>query len=457
MKIAMVASEVLPISKSGGLADYAYSLSNALCDAGHEVEVITPDYGKVMDSADRIKLGDMEFGLSRKSIGKWNATLIQNAELFERPSMYGYEDDQRRFGLFSKAAAEYVARKKFDVAHCNDWQTGYIPLLLKIEGSQTPTVYTIHNLEFQGNSDPSLLSELGIGSEYFQIEGVEYYGRASAMKAGIVYSDRLVTVSPTYSREIQTPEFGFGMEGVIRKYSGKLKGIVNGIDYRMWDPAADTHLSAHYSAADLSGKASCKSSLQREFSLPQTRAPLLTAIGRLWRQKGMDILLNALEDIRGRYQLIVLGTGDEDLMKKFTDIASVSPNVRAIMRYDEALAHRMYAGGDLFIMPSRFEPCGLGQMISMRYGNVPVVRKTGGLADTVAPFNERTGNGDGFVFEGDDPAQLAAAINHGLELFQHQPTWKRLMLNCMLKDFSWGASAREYQELYAEIPQRIVT
>ncbi len=449
MKIAVVSAEVWPLSKTGGLADYVHSLSGALSEGGNFVDVFTPDYSSSSgEGKDGVYVNGTELSFSTERMGGWNVVKVGCQDLFSRENMYGYNDDYRRFAYFSKAVASFIAGKGYDIAHCNDWQTGYIPLLLKKMEPHTPSLFTIHNMEFQGNSTPEILDEIGIDRSYYQMEGVEYYGNASAMKAGIVYCDSLVTVSPTYSREIQTAEYGFGMEGIIKKHSSKLAGVLNGIDYRVWDPSADRELRSHYSIASQGGKALCKSSLQREFSLPQVGRPLIAFIGRLWKQKGADLLLDALPLVRGAYQLIILGTGDEELMKRMQDMASGNPAYRAIMRFDEPLSHRIYAGSDIFVMPSRFEPCGLGQMISMRYGTVPVVRRTGGLADTVSQFDPSSGEGEGFVFENSDTQALARALSDAIRLYSGSG-WSKAVSNCMQKDFSWENSAREYARLYS--------
>lgn len=452
MKIAVVAAETLPFSKSGGLADYVYSLSNALSASGHEVDVMTPDYGaSTASGGESYTVNGMTFGVTTQKTGGWSALKLSNSDLFGRKDMYGYDDDDRRFAYFAAAAAEIASARSYDIVHCNDWQSGFVPLLLKQKGDASHSVYTIHNMQFQGNSPPSIMGEIGINQSYFDIEGIEFYGKASAMKAGIVYSDRIVTVSPTYSREIQTGRYGFGMDGIIRKHSGRLTGILNGIDYKMWDPSADALLPSNYGMTAMDGKASCKSALQRTFSLPQVKRPLIVSIGRLWEQKGIDLLIDALDSIEGGFQFIVLGTGDQELMNKIQERASTDINVRAVLRYDEQLAHRMYAGSDIFAMPSRFEPCGLSQMICMRYGSVPVVRKTGGLADTVMDFDPDTGEGNGFVFEDESAEQLAYALTRAVKTFQSVETWSGLVRNCMSSDHSWEASAKEYEMLYAEI------
>ena len=457
MKIAVVSAEALPFSKTGGLADYVYSLSNMLSSMGHSVDVITPDYNAdggtsvPNEQAETISLNGLVFNISAENVGSWRALKIRNHELFGRPQMYGYEDDPVRFAHFSAASAKLISGGNYEIAHCNDWQTGYVPLLLKQNRASVRSVFTIHNLEFQGNYSPSLMDTIGIDHSYFFIDGIEFYGNVSSMKAGIVYSDALVTVSPSYSREIQTPEYGFKMDGILRKESYKLRGVLNGIDYNMWNPATDTMIPSNYSRGDISGKSVCKSRVQREFSLPQVRRPLIVSIGRLWRQKGIDLLLDALGEIEDGFQLIVLGTGDEDLMKRIRDIASSTPGIRAVLRFDERLAHRLYAGGDIFVMPSRFEPCGLSQMISMRYGTVPVVRKTGGLADSVSQFDQDTGEGEGFVFVDENHEQLADALSEAVSVYSSPELWRSVVGNCMGRDFSWEVSAKKYLEIYSSI------
>jgi starch synthase len=386
--------------------------------------------------------------------------------MYDRPNIYGnslgdYYDNFERFAFFARAAlltAEMLAIKP-DLIHCHDWQTGLVPALLKgplrdsMTLDATPTVFTIHNVGYQGlfPADKLLLTGLS-REEFYRSEGLEYYGNISLLKAGIVYSDAVTTVSPAYAREIQTPEYGMGMEGILQYRRASLHGILNGVDYQLWDPARDPHISVHYSPCKVAGKQACKESLIKEINLDHflTKRPLLGMISRLDAQKGLDLLVKILDDILALdVGLVVLGSGDERIQGAIQEAAQRHPGrVGLTIGFDEPLAHRIMAGADAFLIPSRYEPCGLTQMYALKYGTVPIVRATGGLDDTIVPFDHKTGEGNGFKFSAYEPNAFLEAIRIAVHLFQDPKAWQRLMANGMKADFSWERSAQRYRALY---------
>jgi starch synthase len=382
---------------------------------------------------------------------------------YDRPELYrtartDFPDNAERFIFFSRAVPELCRALGYspDIIHGNDWQTALIPLYLKTlyRGSETlqrtRTVFTVHNLGYQGIFWHWDMRLTGLGWDVFTPEGIEFWGKINFLKAGLVYADILTTVSKTYSREIQTPEYGYGLEGVLVKRAKDFFGIVNGIDYRTWDPARDRSIAKTYSAARLAGKAICKKALYKLINLPGSDAPLIGMVTRLADQKGLDILTKALPEIMSLgVQLVILGTGDERYHRILSDaVRRYSKNMRVLLRYDDSLAQNLYAGCDMFLMPSHYEPCGLGQMIAMRYGTVPVVRRTGGLTDTVADYNPKTGNGTGFLFEEYSAPALIDCLRRALAVYGDRTKWRGLMRNGMKQDFSWERSAEEYVKVY---------
>jgi starch synthase len=340
------------------------------------------------------------------------------------------------------------------IIHCNDWQTGLVPLYLKTlyrdALRKTKTVFTVHNLGYQGLFWHWDMRLTGLGWDIFTPEGIEFWGKINFLKAGLLYADRITTVSKTYSREIQTSEYGYGLEGVLRKRAKDLIGILNGIDYGTWDPSHDRLIPKTYSASRLAGKAVCKKALHSLIKAPASDDPIVGMITRLVDQKGLDIFTEALPEIMSLgVQLIILGTGDEKYHRILADAAErYGKRMRVLLRYDDELAKKLYAGCDLFLMPSRYEPCGLGQMMALRYGTVPVVRKTGGLADTVADYNPKTGQGTGFVFEEYSPSALIDCLRRALVVYSDGRKWKQLVQRGMKQDFSWEQSAGEYVKVY---------
>lgn len=466
----MVASEAAPFAKTGGLADVLASLPAALARLGNEVAVVLPRYRSVpLSGAAPVLTAAVQVGARRFPVAVYETVrhgvrflFVDCPPLYDRPGIYGehgrdYPDNHLRFALLNMAAIT-VARRLFrpDVFHAHDWQGGLLPVYLGEHLAFDPTfagvrcVFTIHNLGYHGVFPASTLPELGLSRSLLQPEGLEFFGQISFLKAGIVWSDAITTVSPTYAREIQTPEFGFRMDGLLRSRSYKLTGILNGIDYEEWNPRTDRNLPANYSAAELDGKRECKTALLAEMGLPESSRPLLGIVSRFADQKGMDVAMAAASAPGSPLEnaaLVVLGSGDPALETAFRDLAKASPSRVAVrIGYDEGLAHRIEAGADMFLMPSRYEPCGLNQIYSLRYGTPPIVHATGGLQDTVDPET-------GFKFKELSPEQLTGAIWTALAAFEDRDEWTRRMRRGMAKDFSWDASALEYQKLYAASPR----
>ncbi len=474
MKVLFAASEAVPFAKTGGLADVAGSLPQALAALGHDVRVVIPRYGSIDPVKNKLK----NVATFTVPVGSWHERcdvlegrlgrditvyFIKKDIYFDRADFYqnkqgDFPDNAERFTFFSRAVLELCRHLDFapDIIHTNDWQTGLTSFFLRtvyrgtklFEG--TRNVFTIHNLGYQGNFWHWDMRFVGDAWHYFNPEGFEFWGNISFLKAGLVYSDIVTTVSRTYSREIQTPEYGHGMEGVLTKRSSDLFGIVNGIDYEEWDPARDPFIAKKFSADRPAGKADCKAALRKKIGLPTNDAPLVGMVTRLVDQKGLDIVTEAFPGImKLGAQFVVLGTGEAKYQKFFAEAASRYPKqARALLKYDEAVAKAIYAGGDLFLMPSRYEPCGLSQLIALRYGTVPVVRRTGGLTDTVTNYSPRTGKGSGFVFEEYASGPLLAGLKRAIETYREPKVWKQLMKNGMEQDFSWEKSAKEYEKVY---------
>jgi starch synthase len=446
MRILFVAPECVPFSKTGGLADVAAALPRALADRGHHVLVVTPRYR----GADPAKA----------PAGKVRVHLVENAAFFDRPGVYGeksqdYADNHQRYAFFAREALEAARRLDFppEIVHLHDWPAALAALYLRREQMfpGVKCVFTVHNLAHQGLFPASALAEVGLPREVFNWRELEFYGRVSFLKAGLVFADAVTTVSPRYAREIQTAEFGAGLDGLLRERAaaGAVHGILNGVEYSDWSPETDPHLAARYGPQDLSGKAACKAALQRELGLAERAdVPLLGVVSRLAEQKGMDLIAAVAEELVARgAQLAVLGTGEPRLEQVFRELSDKhAGKVRARVGFDNGLAHRIEAGADLFLMPSRFEPCGLNQMYSLRYGAVPVVRAVGGLDDTVE--DEVTG----FKFAEASGAALLQACARALEAYRAGgERWTAMMRAGMAKDFSWAASAAEYEKLFVKI------
>lgn len=472
--VLVAASEVAPFSKTGGLGEVVAALPSALVDhAALRVTVVSPWYPSVAATATPVAVGDLNVPFDSGEVTvKLGELFVHGVRqifirhpFFDRAEAYGYPDDVRRFALFSRAVAALVARlePQVDVVHLHDWQTGLVPAILK-SGDRVPdearavgTVMTLHNLEYQGRWNPTeALPWAGLPEATFTPDGVEFRGDVNCLKAGIVYADLVNTVSPTYAREILSSPHGRGLEGVLARHSSKLSGILNGIDVRTWNPATDLYLDHRVYAEEtyLRGKAQNREALQRASGLaPDSGTRVVAVVSRLVPQKGLDLLLEVADQLLGLgLQLALLGKGDPDLEEAFKRLAALKPRqVFVHVDFDERLAHQVYAGSDLFLMPSRFEPCGLGQLIAMRYGSVPVVRRTGGLADTVEDVTE-VGNGvvagTGFVFEEPSPDALAGAVRRAVAT--PLSTLRQIGLNGMRKDWSWTRSAGEYLALYCK-------
>jgi starch synthase len=469
----MVTPEAHPYAKTGGLAEVAAALPDALGRLGHRVTLMLPRYRGVDISGAQsrsatVRLGDRVHGVTFHSLaGKAGVTavLVDVPELFDRAGLYGeggadYPDNGWRFAVFSRAALEFARLRgeRPSVIHAHDWQTGLVPVYQKMLVSNdpvvggVPVVFTIHNLAFQGLFPASTVPVIGLGWEALDIQALEYWGQVSYLKGGINFSERLTTVSPTYAREILTPELGFGLDGALRRRADALSGILNGIDVERWNPATDDLIGASYTAEDLSGKATAKRVLLETVGLSAGAAaaerPVVGMISRLTDQKGFDLIAAAAADLMSlELTWVVLGSGDERYETLWRGLAAAHPNrVSATIGFDERLAHRIEAGSDMFLMPSRFEPCGLNQMYSLRYGTVPIVRATGGLDDTVRDVSEPEGNG--FKFRDYSPHTLVRALDRALSLFRNSMEWRKIQRTGMKEDHSWDASAREYVKVY---------
>ncbi len=467
----MVSSEAAPFAKTGGLADVVGSLPLALRSCGDEVAVVIPRYGSI-DLKNSRRVWDnlaVHFGPAHYPITIYQAPaeypvyLVDCPPLFDRKGLYGesgldYPDNHIRFAVFCRAALS-VARVLFrtDIFHCHDWQTGLVPAYLRTTFASDPTflgcktLFTIHNLGYQGLFPKTALAEVALDPSVYRPDGMEFFGRVSYIKAGIEFADALNTVSPTYAREIQTPEFGFGLDGSLRDRAAMLSGILNGVDYTEWSPETDPLIPAHYSAEDLSGKAICKRQLLEEFGLPAAAAdrPLLGIVSRFTRQKGTDLLAEiAAQLVAEDVYLVALGTGDTEYEAFFGRMQEEHPGrIAARIGFDNGLAHRIEAGADIFLMPSHYEPCGLNQIYSLRYGTVPVVRATGGLDDTIE-------EGTGFKFAQYSAQALLAAIRAAVRTFADREEWQRMMRRGMEKDFSWKTSSLAYSALYRRLLTR---
>ena len=457
LKVLFASSEVEPFSKTGGLADVAGSLPIALDKAGVDIRVITPRYKCVRVFGNEARLAD-----------KGPVYFIKNNKYFMRDNLYAekggdYADNLDRFAFFSKGIIEGLKELDFkpDIIHCNDWQTALLPVYLKeIYGKQDKfygkmkTVLTVHNLGYQGVFPKEGFPKTGLGWEYFTMHRLEFYDMVNILKGGLVYTDIITTVSPTYAKEIQTAEFGCGLNGLLSERKSALFGILNGIDHEEWDPSKDKELKYHFSALKPEGKRKEKASLQKEAGLEQRQdAPLIGIVSRLADQKGLDLIARIINPLLDHdVQFILLGTGEEKYHRLFEEISKRVPHKASInLKFDELLAKRIYSGADIFLMPSRYEPCGLSQMISLRYGTIPVVRRTGGLADTITGFDPDTTRGNGFVFERYDAWEFFDAIKKAIGIYKQKGLWAKLVSNAMKCDFSWDKSAKKYLEVYKKL------
>ena len=476
MNILMTSSEMAPYAQTGGLGDVVGSLPLALAELGVKTSVILPLYRQI----NREKYGLKPFGKSRRvsfadktetyrlfkaQSDHVTAYFVEKAPYYDRDEIYGtpegdYPDNAERFIFFSRVAVEFARRMRPrpEILHCHDWQTGLVPVYL---GSlyrddpglkNTASVFTIHNMGYQGIFPAEKMKLTGLDRSFFTPEVLEFHGRMNLLKGAIVYADALNTVSKKYAEEIQSEELGFGLESVIRKNSDKLFGILNGVDYTNWDPETDPYLPANYCPGDLSGKALCKKALQSELKLPVgAEIPLIGMVTRLAEQKGIDLVVEGIEQLmKFNFQLAVLGVGTGQYHETLRKLARRWPDrLACVIRYDIRLSHLIEAGSDLFLMPSRYEPCGLNQIFSLKYGTVPVVRATGGLDDTVVDVREYPDKGNGFKFREYNSAALVATVKEAVNYYRSNKSgWKRLMANGFAADFSWKISARQYLDLY---------
>jgi len=479
MKVAMLASEVVPFAKTGGLADVVGALPKTLSRLGLEVNVFLPLYRETKKKNLELHrvVEDLEIDWSgeKSRFSVWESRqgtlgflLIEKDEYFDRERLYGtpqgdYPDNGERFAFFSKAALETLRYLGFrpDVVHAHDWQAAVALAMLKFLYGQDPffaytkSLFTIHNLAYQGLFEKGVLGRIGLPEGLFKMEDLEFYGQVNYLKGGILYSTAVNTVSERYSQEIQTPEFGYRLDGLLRKRRDHLFGILNGVDYADWNPATDKFILRPYDPTYLDGKKECKRDLLLAFGLEKAKpeAPVVGMVSRLAGQKGFDILCESLEGIfRMGAVLVILGTGEEVFHKALSAAREKFPGSLGLrLAYDESLSHKIYAGSDVFLIPSRYEPCGLTQMYSLRYGTIPVVRATGGLDDTIQEYNPERGTGNGFKFQEYSSAALLGSLEKALEIYRKKDGWRDLMQKAMACDFSWEMSAREYLRLYQRI------
>ena len=486
MRVLYITAELYPWVKSGGLGDVAAALPPALIAEGIDVRLLLPGFRGFLDAfsgiTDVVRLTTPFAGERvRVSLARLPGTdslayLVDHPAFYDRagnpyadPSGSDWPDNHHRFGLFGWIAAELARGAdtgwRPDILHGHDWHTGLAPAYLAArpptEG-HVPTVFTVHNLAYRGPFPGAVFPELALPSEFFSIDGVEFFGMVSFIKAGLFYSDRLTTVSPTYAREIQTPAFGWGLDGLLRARASVLTGILNGVDTRVWDPRHDAILPRPYGERTAAtGKGAAKAEVQRRLALePIEGAPLFGAVSRLAPQKGLDLVLAGLPDLVGGAQLALLGSGDRDLEQAFATAAErYQGRVGVTLGYDESLAHLIYAGSDVVLVPSRFEPCGLTQLYALRYGALPLVRRVGGLADTVVDAtatNLAEGEATGFAFDDDSPPALMLAIARATALFREREIWRRMMRRAMTRNFSWTAAARQYTAVYRALRPDLV-
>jgi starch synthase len=484
MHIVFAASECVPFAKTGGLADVVGALPPELVRLGHNVTVYLPFYSRIRVRVEKEQPGaELKYAIRSLTIpfryynrfagivdgGVRNGVqfyFVDCPEMFDRAELYGtpgadYPDNAERFGLFCRTVLE--ASKQLgvpDVFHVHDWQAALIPVYLHTTYAADPvfrsaaTVLTIHNAAYQGLFPPATTELLLFPWDLFTMDKVEQYDRFNFLKGGVVFSDKLTTVSRKYAEEIQTPEFGWNLEGVLRKRAADLHGILNGVDYDHWNPATDGNLAAHYSPDDLAGKRACREDLLHAFGLENVAetTPVIGVVSRLAMQKGFDLIAQASEDLVERDAVfVVLGTGEPVYESFLRNWAFRHPAQVAVqIRYDETLAHKVEAGADMFLMPSRYEPCGLNQIYSLRYGTVPVVHATGGLDDTIQEWDPGKGTGTGFKFSGYDSRNLLAEVDRALDGFQDKSGWERLMRNGMACEYSWSGPALEYVKVYEE-------
>lgn len=477
MKVLFAASEAHPFIKTGGLGDVMGALPQSLTELGVEARVVIPKYKNIKDELKQnlqfIKWFTVPVGWRNQYCGVFQYKykdvvyyFIDNEYYFNRDGLYGYYDDGERFAFFNRAVLEFIKEIdwKPDIINCNDWQTGMVPVLLNLEYknnefySNMKTVFSIHNLLFKGSFVPNVLPEL-FGYDYMPLTNgsVELNGSVSFLKGGINYSDQITTVSNTYAEEIKTQQYGEGLDGLLRCKSDFLKGIVNGIDYEEFDPEKDNLIFKNFTWDSISDKVENKLSLQKELGLPQrAETPMIGLISRLTHQKGCDLIVSIIDRLLQKdIQFVVLGTGDYWYEETFKNLQYRYPDkVSANIKFDNSLAHKIYAATDMFLMPSLFEPCGLGQLIALRYGSIPIVRETGGLKDTVSSYNKYTGIGNGFGFKNFNSNELMQIIEYALTIYDDKDAWNNIIRQAMDSDNSWEKSAMQYKLLYEDVVKR---
>ena len=472
MKVLFVSSEGLPYSKTGGLADVVEALPKALVEMGHEAAVLLPRYrgNKIVStliSSVTVALGDVRRfpGIAEgKSVDGVRYFFADDPDFFDRAGLYGdksgdYPDNAERFAEFSRVAVEFTKRVWLpDVIHCHDWQSALVPVFLRTQHRKDPVVrslpvvFTIHNLGYSGLFPQTTMQQIGLPPQLFTMDALEYYGKVNFLKGGLIFADYISTVSRRYAKEIQTPEYGAGLEGVIRNRADRLVGILNGVDYAIWSPEADKLIAQNYSVHNLGGKIACKKDLLDVFRLPMENLerPLIGIVSRFADQKGFDLIAGVAADLmKENLAIVALGTGAPEYEKLFQTLAEKNPGrVGVKIGFDNVLAHKIEAGSDMFLMPSRYEPCGLNQIYSLRYGTVPIVRATGGLDDTIQNFDPETLQGTGFKFGAYEGGALLACVRTALKTYRDPKAWHAVQANGMAKDFSWTASAAAYVTLY---------
>lgn len=480
LKVLIATPEAIPFAKTGGLADVAGALPKVLKGLGCEVRLIMPFYRQIQESGEKTEIKDTGIQVSvplgfrelnvpvfQSSANNVPVYFLKRDEYYDRKYLYtmpdgDYFDNAERFIIFSRAVIEAIKKLDFkpDIIHCHDWQTGLISTFLKTIYKNDPffadtkTVFTIHNIAYQGQFPKSHFQLTGLPPDTFTPDGVEFWGNMNLLKAGIVFSDIITTVSEKYSHEIQTSEFGYGLEGVLQAKKENLFGVLNGVDYDDWSPEKDKFIIAKYDCKDLSGKAKCREDLLKEYklNLPDD-APVIGIISRLADQKGFDILSQAMEDLMAmNLGVVVLGSGERKYHELFEGLAKKYPKKLGVkITFDNKIAHKIEAGSDMFLMPSKYEPCGLNQIYSLKYGTIPIVRATGGLDDTIQDYDRKAGEGNGFKFSDYSAKALTAKVKEAVEIFSDKRVWKKLVQKTMQQDFSWERSAKRYVELYERL------
>ena len=477
MKVLFVVSECVPFAKSGGLGDVAGALPKELKKLGTDVRVILPKYGQIptkyKENMNHVESLTVSVGWRKQYCGiemlEFEGVIyyfVDNEYYFNRESLYGHFDDGERFAYFCRAVIESLPVIDFipDVVHCHDWHTGMVNFLLEkeyksdIRYKHIQTAFTIHNLQFQGVFPRGILSDLlNVSDDYYTSDQLEFYGQVNFMKAALVSSAIITTVSPTYKNEIQTPYYGEKLDGVLRSRNSSLIGIINGIDEDIYNPKHDDMIVSQYDVKNMDRKKDNKEELQLLANLPvREDVPILAMVTRLTKQKGLDLVTAVFEELlQEDVQLVVLGTGEHEFEQFFSYLSHRYPEkVKVFIGFDEELAHKIYAGSDMFLMPSKFEPCGLGQLIALRYGTIPIVRETGGLNDTVQSYNEGAKAGNGFTFTNFNAHDMLYTIRRALEFYEKKDVWQNIMFEAMNKDYSWAKSAFKYNQLYSSLIAR---